>query len=79
MRSHMWTGTRIVLAADRGGVGEALAKRLRKLKVEVLSLDPSAERSDVEGQLDGWLSTGAVQGVGIAGVPTRQEVAARLR
>ena len=57
------TGTRIVLAADRGGVGEALAKRLRKLKVEVLSLDPSAERSDVEGQLDGWLSTGAVQGV----------------
>ena len=56
-------GTRIVLAADRGGVGEALAKRLRKLKVEVLSLDPSAERSDVEGQLDGWLSTGAVQGV----------------
>ena len=57
------TGTRIVLAADRGGVGEALAKRLRKLKVEVLSLDPSAERSDVESQLDGWLSTGAVQGV----------------
>ncbi len=60
---HLGKGTRVVLASDGGGVGEALAKRLRKLKVQVLGLDAAADRETVVRQLDGWLGDGAVHGV----------------
>ena len=38
-----------MLAPDRGGVGDALAKRLGKLDVEVLTLDPAADRDGARG------------------------------
>jgi hypothetical protein len=44
-------------------VGDALAKRLSKLNVEVLTLDPAADRDGVVAQLDGWLGSGPVHGV----------------
>ena len=55
---NLGEGTRVVLAPDRGGVGEALAKRLAKLNVEVLTLDPAADRDALVAQLDGWLASG---------------------
>ena len=56
-------GSRVVLAADRGGVGDALAERLRRLEVQVLSLDAGADREAVVGQVDAWRDAGAVHGV----------------
>ena len=52
-----------MLAPDRGGVGEALAKRLRKLNVEVLTLDPAADRDGVVASSTAGSSSGAVHGV----------------
>ncbi|MGZ4664248.1 MAG: SDR family NAD(P)-dependent oxidoreductase [Frankiaceae bacterium] len=56
-------GSRVVLATDRGGVGEALAERLRRLRVQVLSLNAGAEREAVVGQVDAWRDAGAMHGV----------------
>lgn len=55
--------TRVVLAADRGGVGEVLAGRLRQRGMQVLGLEPSADREAVGVQLDAWLRDGGVHGV----------------
>ncbi len=54
---------RVVLAADAGGVGDALAKRLAKLGVTVLRIDPAAEAATITETLDGWLADGPVTGV----------------
>ncbi len=54
---------RVVLAADLGGVGDALAKRLDKLGVTVLRLDPAAGAEAISERLDGWLADGPITGV----------------
>ncbi len=54
---------RVVLAADLGGVGNALAKRLSRLGVHVLQIDPAADSETIVGALDGWLVDGPVTGV----------------
>ncbi|HSW50358.1 MAG TPA: SDR family NAD(P)-dependent oxidoreductase, partial [Bryobacteraceae bacterium] len=47
-------GSRVLVAADQGGVGDALAARLREMGAEVLSLADGAEK---------WLAGDGVQGV----------------
>ncbi|MCU7729478.1 SDR family NAD(P)-dependent oxidoreductase [Actinoplanes sp. KI2] len=52
-------GTRVVVMPDTGGVGEALAARLRRLDVEALTLDPD----DPAASLAGFAADGPVHGV----------------
>jgi acyl transferase domain-containing protein/NAD(P)-dependent dehydrogenase (short-subunit alcohol dehydrogenase family) len=56
-------GSRVVLMPDRGGVGRALAARLEKLGVEVLTIDGAPQAAALEAQLHAWLAAGPVQGV----------------
>src|SRR5664280_836740 len=56
-------GARVVVAADKGGVADALIKRLRKLDVQVLSLDVTADNDAIDEQLGAWLADGPVTGV----------------
>jgi NADP-dependent 3-hydroxy acid dehydrogenase YdfG len=57
---ELGAGTRVVLMPDGGGVGTALAKRLRKLGVEVLTIDGAPSIDELEAQLAEW---GPVAGV----------------
>ncbi|MFI7542164.1 SDR family NAD(P)-dependent oxidoreductase [Actinoplanes sp. NPDC049599] len=52
-------GTRVVVAPDQGGVGEALVTRLTRLGVQVLTVDPD----DPGPGLDAALADGPVHGV----------------
>ena len=56
-------GTRVVVAADEGGVATALAVALEKSGVTVLSLDGATPTDEVTSRLGGWLKDGPVQGV----------------
>ena len=56
-------GVRVVLMPDQGGVAAALAKRLAKLGVEVLSIDPALDGDAVERRLAEWAAAGPIQGV----------------
>jgi malonyl CoA-acyl carrier protein transacylase len=56
-------GSRVLLAADRGGIGAALAGRLAKLGVEVLPLDEAPDAETLEGRIQGWAADGPIQGV----------------
>ncbi|MBL8931085.1 MAG: SDR family NAD(P)-dependent oxidoreductase, partial [Kineosporiaceae bacterium] len=47
-------GTRVAVMLDEGGVGESLVKRLRKLGVEVLSLEPGIATDDLLTVLEDW-------------------------
>jgi NAD(P)-dependent dehydrogenase (short-subunit alcohol dehydrogenase family) len=55
--------SRIVLMADTGGAGEALAKQLRNIGVEVLSLDNALEADALTSRLQTWTAAGPTQGV----------------
>ena len=55
-------GSRVVLMPDRGGVGEALAKRLAKLGVEVLEIDGAPDAEELERRLE-MEAAGPIQGV----------------
>jgi NAD(P)-dependent dehydrogenase (short-subunit alcohol dehydrogenase family) len=57
------TGTRVVLAPDRGGVGAALTARLEKRGVEVLVVDPDGDAGSLASRLEAWREEGAVGGV----------------
>ncbi|GAA3560374.1 hypothetical protein GCM10022419_046270 [Nonomuraea rosea] len=46
-------GTRIVIGADTGGVGKALAGRLAKLGCDVLAIDPAAPAAELTAQIGG--------------------------
>jgi NAD(P)-dependent dehydrogenase (short-subunit alcohol dehydrogenase family) len=56
-------GTRVVVAADEGGVAEALAERLGKDGVTVLALEAGAPTEAVTSRIAGWLKEGPLQGV----------------
>ena len=47
-------GSRVVLMPDRGGVGEALGKRLAKLGAEVLTIKGAPDVEELEGRLEEW-------------------------
>ena len=55
------SGQRVIVMPDTGGVATALGKKLRKLGVEVLALDPRAK--DIDGQVKSWTAEGPVHGV----------------
>ena len=55
------SGQRVIVMPDTGGVATALGKKLRKLGVEVLALDPQAK--DIDGQVKSWTAEGPVHGI----------------
>ena len=55
--------SRVVVAADAGGVAEALAKVLAKSGVSVLSLDCALPTDEVTRRVGRWLEDAPVQGV----------------
>jgi NAD(P)-dependent dehydrogenase (short-subunit alcohol dehydrogenase family) len=56
-------GSRVVLMPDAGGVGAALAQRLDKLGVAVLTIDGAPDAEALERQIAEWTAAGPVQGV----------------
>ncbi|MCP3956867.1 MAG: SDR family NAD(P)-dependent oxidoreductase [bacterium] len=56
------TGRRVVVMADRGGVGKTLVKRLEKRGAEVLTLGDT-DREALGQQLETWLAVGPIHGV----------------
>jgi NAD(P)-dependent dehydrogenase (short-subunit alcohol dehydrogenase family)/acyl carrier protein len=56
-------GDRVVLMPDRGGVAAALAGRLRKRGVEVLTIDGEPAADELEEQLAAWTAQDPVAGV----------------
>ena len=55
--------SRVVVMPDHSGVAAALIKRLEKLGVTVLNLDPDLEADGLVEQLTAWDAEGAIQGV----------------
>ena len=56
-------GRRVVVAADAGGVGDALAQLLETKGVEVLRLDATIEPDLLANCLNSWIAAGPVHGV----------------
>ena len=58
------SGRRVVIMPDKSGVGDALAKRLQTLGVEVLRIKRRRLDADtLENRLKSWLAAGPVHGV----------------
>ncbi len=55
--------SRVVVMPDRGGVGKALAARLKKLDVTVLTLPEAPGADELQETLQAWLAEGPIQGV----------------
>ncbi|MGB5265838.1 MAG: phosphopantetheine-binding protein, partial [Polyangiales bacterium] len=56
-------GTRVVVMADRGPVGKALVKQLKKLDVDVLVVDDTPCAEELSLRLEGWMKDGPIHGV----------------
>ena len=60
-------GSRVIVMPDKGGVGDALARQLKALGVDVLRFNPrsiiSIEPDAMEKRIKSWLAAGPVQGV----------------
>ncbi len=56
-------GSRVIVVADRGGVGRALAGRLEKLDAEVLLIDPQPDADSLTKRITDWKARGSIQGV----------------
>ncbi|MGB5658157.1 MAG: SDR family NAD(P)-dependent oxidoreductase [Thermoanaerobaculia bacterium] len=56
-------GSRVVVMADRGGIGKALAQRLERLGVEVLFLEAETDGEQLTSRLATWQKEGDIQGV----------------
>jgi len=56
-------GSRVVVMADRGGVGKALEQRLERLGAEVLLLEANLDAEEVVPRLEEWKRDGEVQGM----------------
>ncbi len=56
-------GSRVVLMPDAGGVGTALADRMGKLGVEVLTIEGAPDGEALETLIAGWAAAGPIQGV----------------
>jgi NAD(P)-dependent dehydrogenase (short-subunit alcohol dehydrogenase family) len=55
--------SRVVVMPDRGGVAQALAKRLEKLGADVLTIEGTPEVEELEQRLQEWAAAGPIQGV----------------
>jgi NAD(P)-dependent dehydrogenase (short-subunit alcohol dehydrogenase family) len=60
---ELGSGSRVVVAHDRGGVGSALTERLAARGVEVLSIDTALTAGELIAHAYGWLGAGPVHGV----------------
>ncbi|MCK6553793.1 SDR family oxidoreductase [Candidatus Binatia bacterium] len=60
---QLGAGARVLVMPDRGGVARALKKKLEKLGVEVLQLDPAETSDQVVERVKGWTAAGPVRGV----------------
>ncbi len=56
-------GSRAVLMPDKGGVEEALTKRLQSMGVDVLRIDPMSDADTLTSGLKNWIAGGTVDGV----------------
>jgi NAD(P)-dependent dehydrogenase (short-subunit alcohol dehydrogenase family)/acyl carrier protein len=56
-------GNRVLVMADKGGVGEALAQRLKTKGVEVLWIDDTPNVDALAERLKSWLAAGPILGV----------------
>jgi acyl transferase domain-containing protein len=56
-------GSRVVINADQGGAGQALADRLRELGVEILWVEGAPTAKALTATLQNWMAAGPVQGV----------------
>ncbi len=56
-------GSRVLVALDQGGVGQALTEQLQKIGVEVLSITALSDLAALSHDLEKWLAAGSVQGV----------------
>jgi acyl transferase domain-containing protein/NAD(P)-dependent dehydrogenase (short-subunit alcohol dehydrogenase family) len=56
-------GRRVVVMPDKGGVGEALARRLQNLGVEVLRIEDAPDANALANRIKSWLAAGPVEGV----------------
>jgi NAD(P)-dependent dehydrogenase (short-subunit alcohol dehydrogenase family) len=72
--------SRVVVMADRAGIGVALAKRLRRRGVDVLLIEDRPEAADLADRLESWAGDGPVTGVywlpaaDIAGNPYEMDI-----
>ncbi len=56
-------GSRVIVCADRGGVGKALIGRLEKLGVETLVIDDTPTALALTGRIERWVAEKPVQGI----------------
>ena len=56
-------GARVVVMVDRGAVGKALIKKLKKLGVQLLVVDDTPSADDLVARLEGWMNDGPIRGV----------------
>jgi acyl transferase domain-containing protein/NAD(P)-dependent dehydrogenase (short-subunit alcohol dehydrogenase family)/acyl carrier protein len=56
-------GRRVVIAADRGGVGDVLAQLLESKGVEVLRIEATTDSDALTNRLKNWIAAGPIHGV----------------
>jgi len=56
-------GCRVIVMPDKGGVAEALTKRLQQMGVEVLRIDGAPDADTLTALLKNWIAAGPVHGV----------------
>jgi NAD(P)-dependent dehydrogenase (short-subunit alcohol dehydrogenase family)/acyl carrier protein len=67
---------RVVAMLDRGAVGNALLKQLKKRGVEVLTIDDAPSADELVARLEGWMNDGPIRGVyWLAGLDREDSIA----
>jgi len=56
-------GARVVVVADHGGTGRALARRMKKIGVESLLIEDASNAAELTGRVQEWSAAGPVTGV----------------
>ena len=56
-------GRRVVIMPDKGGVADALARRLQEKGMEVLRLDNGSDAETLTATLKNWIASGPIDGV----------------
>ncbi len=56
-------GRRVLLMPDKSGAGEALARRLEEMGVDVLRLNQTLDSETLQNRLKDWMAAGAVHGI----------------
>ncbi len=56
-------GKRIIVKTDEGKVADALIRKLKSLKVEVLAIADNPDFDELDGRIKAWVETGNIHGV----------------